>query len=261
MKTLLFLSVFAILFSCEPTKQNDQNAETTEEETQDPVEQELYTITPIEHATAVIEFDGKTIYIDPVGGIEKFTDFDKADAVLVTHTHGDHLSVETLMAIKSNETVFIVPQAVHDELPEDLSEKIVVMENGQSGEVIDIAVDAIAMYNMREEAKQFHPKGAGNGYVLHLGEDNVYFSGDTEDTPEMRALTDIDKAFVCMNLPYTMSVETAAEAVLAFQPNQVYPYHYRGKGGISDVGEFKRLVEEGSENIEVIQWNWYPDGE
>jgi L-ascorbate metabolism protein UlaG (beta-lactamase superfamily) len=115
------------------------------------------------------------------------------------------------------------------------------------------------MYNLREEAKQFHEKGRGNGYVLNMGEKRVYFSGDTEDIPEMRNLENIDIAFVCMNLPYTMPVEAAADGVLAFAPDQVYPYHYRGKPDVSDVSKFKELVNEGNEDIEVVQLDWYPE--
>ena len=115
------------------------------------------------------------------------------------------------------------------------------------------------MYNLREEALKFHTKGRGNGYVLTINEERIYFSGDTEDIPEMRNLKNIDKAFVCMNLPYTMTVESAADAVLAFKPKQVYPYHYRGTQGLSDVAKFKKIVNEKDTSIEVVQWNWYPN--
>ena len=113
------------------------------------------------------------------------------------------------------------------------------------------------MYNLREEALKFHQKGRGNGYVLTLGEERVYISGDTEDIPEMRQLKNIDKAFVCMNLPYTMTVESAASAVLDFKPKQVYPYHYRGTEGLSDVNKFKSIVNTGNAEIDVVQLNWY----
>ena len=115
------------------------------------------------------------------------------------------------------------------------------------------------MYNLRKEALKFHQKGRGNGYVLNLGNQRVYFSGDTEDIPEMRALQDIDLAFVCMNLPYTMTVESAADAVLEFKPTKVYPYHYRGRPDVSDVSRFMELVKKGDPAIEVIQLDWYPN--
>ena len=110
---------------------------------------------------------------------------------------------------------------------------------------------------MREDALERHPKGRDNGYVLEKNGERVYFSGDSEGTPEMRSLENIDLAFVAMNLPYTVGVEAAADAVLAFQPKKVYPYHYRTPEGFSDVELFKRLVEKGNQGIEVIQLDWY----
>ena len=121
------------------------------------------------------------------------------------------------------------------------------------------SVEAVPMYNLREEALKFHSKGRGNGYVLTIDGQRLYFSGDTEDIPEMRALKNIDKAFICMNLPYTMTEESAASAVLEFKPKQVYPYHYRGNPNVSDVSKFKTLVNQGDANIEVVQLDWYPN--
>ncbi len=115
------------------------------------------------------------------------------------------------------------------------------------------------MYNLREEALKFHEKGRGNGYILEQKDERVYISGDTEDIPEMRQLQHIDRAFVCMNLPYTMPVEKAAEAVLDFKPTLVYPYHYRGSEGPSDVDKFRQLVHKGNPEIGVIQLDWYPN--
>ena len=258
---LLFFSF--LLLGCD-SKNNSQKTNKLTSEIKETKETAIvkydqpYKITPISHATAIIEYNGKNIYIDPVGGIEAFKNFKNANAVFITHTHPDHLSAETLEAIKSDETIFVVPQTVADALPENIKKNIKVMQNGEKGNVLGIPIQAVAMYNIREEALKFHPKGAGNGYIFQLGQDRVYFSGDTEDTPEMRALKNIDKAFVCMNMPYTMTVEKAAEAVLAFGPKEVFPYHYRGKGGLSDVEKFKSLVEASS-SIKVTQWNWYPD--
>ena len=113
------------------------------------------------------------------------------------------------------------------------------------------------MYNLREEALQFHEKGRGNGYVLNINDERIYISGDTEDIPEMRNLKNIDKAFVCMNLPWTMTVKSAADAVLEFKPKAVYPYHYRGKEGKSDVNLFKKIVNDGNNSIDVLLLDWY----
>src|SRR5690606_12953110 len=114
------------------------------------------------------------------------------------------------------------------------------------------------MYNLRPEALKFHEEGRGNGDVLERNGKRIYISSATEDIPEMRNLVNIDIACVCMNLPYTLTAEKAAEAVLAFQPKTVYPYHYRGTEGLGDVSKFKLLVETGNPEIKVTQLDWYP---
>ena len=132
------------------------------------------------------------------------------------------------------------------------------MNNGEKLEKSGFQIEAIAAYNIPESDKAFHTKGRGNGYVLEKGGTRIYISGDSSGTPEMRNLKNIDIAFVCMNLPYTMGVEEAAGAVLAFKPKQVYPYHYRTPDGFSDVAKFKALVNASNPNIEVVQLDWYP---
>ncbi|CAM4259594.1 MBL fold metallo-hydrolase [Zobellia nedashkovskayae] len=216
-------------------------------------------ITPIEHATAVLEWKNITIYIDPVGGAEAFEGYKSPDLILITDIHGDHFNVETLESLGTDKAKLIAPQAVAEKLPEVFTPQIDVLNNGESKERYGITIEAVPMYNLREEALKFHEKGRGNGYILTFGDQRVYFSGDTEDIPEMRNLKDIDKAFICMNLPYTMTPESAADAVLEFKPQKVYPYHYRGKPDVSDVSKFKELVNAGDSNIEVIQLDWYPN--
>ena len=216
------------------------------------------TVHPISHATAVLDWGGTTIYIDPVGPAEGFEGFPPPDLILITDVHGDHFSPETLEGLQTQQAKIIVPQAVADMMPDAFAPQLDVLHNGNQKQRFDINVTAVPMYNLREEAKYFHEKGRGNGYVLEKDGLRVYFSGDTEDIPEMRALKDIDMAFVCMNLPYTMPVDKAADAVLAFEPSRVYPYHYRGKE-VSNVSEFARLVAQGNGEIEVIQLDWYPE--
>lgn len=218
-------------------------------------------IIPIEHATAVLEWNDITIYIDPVGGAEAFTGQKQPDLILITDIHGDHFSLETLEALNTTKAKVIVPQAVADKISDNFLPQLDVLNNGESKERYGITVEAIPMYNLREEALSFHTKGRGNGYVLNIGGQRLYFSGDTEDIPEMRALQNIDKAFICMNLPYTMTPESAADAVLAFKPKQVYPYHYRGRPDVSEVSKFKAMVYAGNPDLEVIQLDWYPKDE
>ena len=215
-------------------------------------------ITPIEHATAVLDWDGTIIYVDPVGGKDAFAATKEPDLILITDIHGDHFSLETLQALNTQKAKIIVPQAVADKIPSEFTPQLDILNNGEAKERYGINIEAIPMYNLREEAKDFHTKGRGNGYVLSKNNERIYFSGDTEDIPEMRALQNIDKAFVCMNLPYTMTVESAADAVLEFKPKQVYPYHYRGKPDVGDVAKFKALVNDKNPNIEVVQLDWYP---
>ncbi|SHG34331.1 MBL fold metallo-hydrolase [Flagellimonas flava] len=218
-------------------------------------------IHPIEHATAVLEWKGYTIYIDPVGGKKAFEDHKLPDLILITDIHGDHFSLETLQELDTRNAKIMMPQAVADKMPEEFIPQIDVLNNGDSKDRYGITVEAIPMYNLREEALKFHTKGRGNGYVLNMGGERIYFSGDTEDIPEMRNLKNIDKAFVCMNLPYTMTVDSAADAVLEFQPMAVYPYHYRGRPNVGDVKRFRTLIEQKKPKIKVVQLDWYPKDE
>jgi L-ascorbate metabolism protein UlaG (beta-lactamase superfamily) len=216
-------------------------------------------IIPIAHATTVLEWDDIVIYVDPVGGAEAFSSQKDPDLILITDIHGDHFNLETLQGLNTMKSKIIVPQAVADKMSDEFVPQLDILNNGDTKERFDISIKAIPMYNLREEALKFHEKGRGNGYVLTKRGQSLYFSGDTEDIPEMRALENIDKAFICMNLPYTMTEESAASAVLEFQPKQVYPYHYRGRPDVSDVAKFKKIVNDGNQDIEVVQLDWYPN--
>lgn len=211
------------------------------------------TIHPIEHATFVLDGSGQRIAIDPVGGIGQSPAFEGVSIVLVTDIHGDHFDPETLQALAGQGATIVAPAAVAERMPAGLP---AVLENGETTTLHGVGIEAIPMYNLTE-SRMHHPKGRGNGYVLDLSGLRIYVSGDTEDIPEMRNLENIDAAFVCMNLPYTMDVEAAADAVLDMQPRLVYPYHYRGKDGLSDVDRFAQLVESENSGIEVRQLDWY----
>jgi L-ascorbate metabolism protein UlaG (beta-lactamase superfamily) len=215
-------------------------------------------IHPVEHATLVLTVNNKNFYVDPTGGAEAFKGLNAPDVILVTDIHGDHFDPKTIDAIKNPKTVIVVPKAVADKFPEGDKSKLVIMNNGEKAEESGISITAVPMYNLPEDADSRHTKGRGNGYVLTIGGKNIYISGDTEDIPEMRKLKNIDAAFVCMNLPYTMDVNQAASAVLEFKPKVVYPYHYRGQGGLSDVNAFKKQVNDGDKKIDVRLMKWYP---
>ncbi len=217
------------------------------------------TIQPVFHGSLVLTWNNKTIYIDPYNGAKGYAGLAAPDLILITDIHGDHMNVETLNAIETSKAKLVVPQAVADQLPENLKSKAVVLSNGNKITEAGVSISALPMYNLPEDANSRHTKGRGNGYVLNLGGKMVYISGDTEDIPEMRALKNIDIAFICMNLPYTMDIDQAASAVLEFKPKIVYPYHYRGQGGLNDVEGFKKLVDAGKASIDVRLRNWYAE--
>jgi L-ascorbate metabolism protein UlaG (beta-lactamase superfamily) len=210
------------------------------------------TIHPINHATLALGWKNLTIYVDPVGGAARFAELPRPDLILLTDIHGDHLSADTLKAVAGDKTALVAPAAVAEQLPAELHPLTTVLANGQTQSLLGITIEAIPMYNLTADRAKYHTKGRGNGYVLTLGDKRVYLSGDTEDIPEMRALKNIDVAFLCMNLPYTMTVEQAASAVREFRPKIVYPYHYRG----SDLEKFKQLVGD-DVGVEVRLRDWY----
>jgi L-ascorbate metabolism protein UlaG (beta-lactamase superfamily) len=186
--------------------------------------------------------------------------------VLVTHLHSDHFDPATLAALMpvGKRTEVVAPSTVGENIPLMLiperlqgKSRLSILANGQETEMAGIAIEAVPAYNTSPGKEKFHPKGRDNGYVLTMGGKRVYIAGDTEDTPEMRALKGIDIAFLPMNLPYTMSVEKAADAIRVFKPNIVYPYHFRSQDGTkADLEELKRLVGEGSE---IRLRDWYPE--
>jgi L-ascorbate metabolism protein UlaG (beta-lactamase superfamily) len=213
-------------------------------------------VAPVEHASFILNWQDKVIYVDPVGA-DKFAGQPEPNMILLTDIHGDHLDPLALKVLAKAKTKIVIPRAAALKIPAELMPQIVMMGNGETREVLGFEIEAIPMYNLPESSDTFHTKGRGNGYVVEAGGVRVYISGDTSGTPEMLALKEIDVAFVAMNLPYTMGIEEAAEAVLEFTPKKVYPYHYRTPDGFSDVVRFKELVDEGKKGIEVIQLDWY----
>ena len=252
MRVILSLLSISLLFS--------GRAQTPARVTPDVVTTSLgaLTIQPIVHASLLLSTPGLTIYADPTGGAANYTGIKQPDVILITDIHGDHFDLKTISAVRQANTLLVAPKAVADLMPDSLKDKLVILNNGERVSKLNISITALPMYNLPEDPQSRHTKGRGNGYVLGIGGKNVYISGDTQGIPEMRALKDIDIAFVCMNLPYTMDINEAADAVLAFRPKIVYPYHYRGQGGPSDVASFKKMVEEKNKNIEVRLKNWYP---
>lgn len=220
-----------------------------------PVEGGTVTFHPVSHASMVVETPGGVIYVDPVGGAEAYAGMPQPSLILITHEHGDHYDQPTLDALPAAR--IISNPAVHDMLPDAMTDRASTMANGDNAEAIGIQIEAVPAHNTTEDRMQYHPVGRDNGYILGIGGKRFYIAGDTEPTPEMQALTGIDVAFLPMNLPYTMTVQQAAEAVAAFKPAVVFPYHHRG----SDIQEFARLVADSDAGSEVVIANWYPAGE
>ena len=245
MKVILIVvcSVFALLFALSPV------ARAAAETQVFPTSAGPVKITPLYHASTLIEAGGKTIYLDPAKPA-KLAGLPKADLILITDIHGDHMDPDSIKEINRAETEILAAPAV---VATVASAKPIA--NGETKSWQGWTIEAIAAYNLKRgpaSGKLFHDKGRGNGYVLTYGGKRFYFSGDTEGVPEMRALKNIDVAFVCMNLPYTMPPEEAADAVKAFHPKVVIPYHYHG----SDLAVFQKGLE--GTGIEVRLLDWYP---
>jgi L-ascorbate metabolism protein UlaG (beta-lactamase superfamily) len=181
-------------------------------------------ITFIGHGSLMLKYDGKIIHIDPFSRLADYAKFPKANVIFLTHHHGDHLDAEALQQVRMDSTIVILTEICAKKV-----EGGIIMKNGDVQNVMGIKIEAVPAYNLihkRDNGEFYHPKGEGNGYVLTFGDKRVYIAGDTENTPEMKRLENIDYAFLPMNLPYTMTPEMVADAARAFKPKVLYPYHY-----------------------------------
>ena len=201
-------------------------------------------ITCIGHGTLMFTFNNKVIHIDPVGRYADYSKLPKADLILVTHEHGDHMDRNALDILRTDKTQIVMTEICAQRISDGI-----VMKNGDTKTLHGIKIEAVPAYNIvhkRNNGNPYHPKGNGNGYVLTFGDKRVYVAGDTENTPEMKKLKDIDIAFLPMNLPYTMSPEMVADAAKAFKPGIVYPYHF----GQTDTNKLVELLKS-TEGIEI----------
>jgi L-ascorbate metabolism protein UlaG (beta-lactamase superfamily) len=232
MKSLLLLASSAALFAATPETFKTSAGELK--------------ITPIQHASMMIQAGGQTIYVDPAQG--SYDGLPQADLILLTDIHGDHLAAPMISKVKKASTQILAPAAVAKQV-----EGAMVIGNGETKKIGAWTIEALPMYNLKRGPSPgtlYHDKGRGNGYVITYGGTRIYISGDTEGIPEMRALKNIDVAFVCMNLPYTMPPEEAAEAVKAFKPKVVYPYHYMG----SDLKVFESALKGSGTEVRIRDW-------
>ena len=198
-------------------------------------------ITAIGHGTLMFEFAGKVIHIDPVTREADYTKLPKADLILITHEHGDHLDPKAIDIIKKEGTKIVLTKTCAAQVPGGI-----VMKNGDVNSVDGFKIEAVPAYNL-DPATRFHPKGVGNGYVITFGDKKVYVAGDTENIPEMKNLKDIYIAFLPMNLPYTMTPEMVAEAAKVIKPKILYPYHF----GQTDTSKIVELLKDSGIEVRI----------
>lgn len=178
----------------------------------------------IGHGTLMFKYGGKVIHVDPFSRLADYSKMPEADIIIITHEHGDHLDPGALDLVRTERTLVVLSSKCAEQV-----EGGIVMKNGDVRAVGGLRIEAVPAYNivhMRSKGSPFHPKGVGNGYVIQYGNKRVYVAGDTENTPEMKQLENVDVAFLPMNLPYTMTPEMVADAATAFRPGILYPYHY-----------------------------------
>lgn len=202
------------------------------------------TITFIGHGTLMFTFGGRVIHVDPVGQYADYAKLPQTNLILITHEHRDHLDPVAVAKLRKPDTQIVVNQAGAGQVAGAL-----VMKNGEVKTVAGFQIEAVPAYNLvhkRDRGEPFHPRSRDNGYVITLGDKRVYVAGDTENTPEMKALKNIDIAFLPMNLPYTMTPEMVADAAKAFKPKILYPYHF----GKTDTARLVALLQDSPE-IEV----------
>jgi L-ascorbate metabolism protein UlaG (beta-lactamase superfamily) len=195
-------------------------------------------ITFIGHGSLALAFGGRVIQVDPYSQLTDYALLPKADIVLITHEHRDHLDLDALAKVQGPGTIVVANPAAASQVSGSRA-----MKNGDVQTIAGIKIEAVPAYNlvhMRDTGQPFHPKGVGNGYILTFSDKRVYIAGDTENTPEMKALQTIDVAFLPMNLPYTMTPEMVADAVRAFQPKILYPYHF----GDTDTAKLTELLKD-----------------
>jgi L-ascorbate metabolism protein UlaG (beta-lactamase superfamily) len=195
-------------------------------------------ITFLGHGTLMLTFKGKIIHVDPFSREADYSRLPKADLVLITHEHRDHLDLDALAFVRTEKTEVILTETCAQQVEDG-----VVMRNGDVRTTMGVTIEAVPAYNIvhkRENGEPFHPKGIGNGYIMTFGDKRVYVAGDTENIPEMKEFQDIDIAFLPMNLPYTMTPEMVADAATTIQPKILYPYHYSN----TDTSRIVELLNE-----------------
>ena len=196
------------------------------------------------HGSLYFTFGGKVIHVDPYSAVADYSKLPKADMILVAHEHQDHLDLKALNLVRTDKSIVVLPQVCSKQVEGGL-----IMKNGDTKTVGGLKIEAVPAYNIvhkRDTGQPFHPKDVGNGYIITFGDKKVYVAGDTENIPEMKAIKNIDVAFLPMNLPYTMTPEMVADAAKTIKPKVLYPYHF----GETDTSKIIALLKDTPE-IEV----------
>ena len=239
MKTLLlFINVLSLVMALSAFAQKEFETDIIKTSAGD------LKITFIGHGTLIFNFGGKMIHVDPYSTLADYNILPKADLILVTHEHRDHLDLKALNMVRTEKTVVVLTETCAKQLQGGT-----VMMNGDVKTIEGFKIEAVPAYNIvhkRDTGQPFHPRGVGNGYIITFGNKRVYVAGDTENVPEMKGLKNIDIAFLPMNLPYTMTPEMVAEAAKALKPKILYPYHF----GETDTSKVVNLLK-GTPEIEI----------
>jgi L-ascorbate metabolism protein UlaG (beta-lactamase superfamily) len=227
-KSFLFLALFILITAVQTPAYGKYEKDVYETSTG------KLTIHFIGHASLILEFKGKVIHVDPCSMFGDYSILPKADIILITHNHPDHFDKKTIELISKKKTQIVLNSATFDEL-----KKGFVMKNGDKKTLDGIVIEAVPAYNTTAGREMYHPKGRDNGFILTIGKKRIYIAGDTENTPEMNELKNIDIAFLPMNQPYTMVPEQVADAAGKFKPKILYPYHY----GETDISKLVKLMQ------------------
>jgi L-ascorbate metabolism protein UlaG (beta-lactamase superfamily) len=217
-------------------------------------------ICPIYHSSLIMKINDKVIYVDPFNHAKRFDNHPKPDMLLITHDDPDHFDLITLDSLDFTNSVALIHPSFEQKFRDFIQcKRLYVMDNHQQLEIDDVFFNTLPMYNTSPEKKQFHQKEEGNGYVITYDGFKAYIPGDTEPTKEFLSVKDIDLLFIPINEPYTMSIDMAANAILKLKPKVVYPFHYHGRNGDSDLKKLRRLVQAGDPDIDVRLRDWYMD--
>jgi len=250
MKSLsLIILTSIVLFSCNSNNEDDQKFSAIEQ-----VNYELEII-PVHKASLVLKYGDNIIYVDPTGGAKNYQSYPDPTIVLITDSKRDHYDIKTLTSLNLENAKIVAPEVVVDKFVARYNNMFhKTLDNGELVTIKGIAIEAVPMRNVNDEDLKFNNRYNGNGYVVTLGNERIYISGDSEDIPEIKALENIDRAFIAMNLPLSETVENAASAVLGFKPKSVYPYYYKkGAQSVEDINLFKSIIEEKNKSIDIVQ--------